>query len=605
MKTRGCNYLFVSILLFAATLNAQVVPLPAPRGNETDITRILSSRHSTDTFCTNGLPRQAISDILWASNGINRPATGHRTANYSFQSRDNDVYVLCAQGVFIYDPIEHALVEKSTTDLRSTLPAPADTAPATLALVTRNNNPAVYGAIHTGFNSENISLACADLGLGTRITAGIPANLSTAVGLDSGDHLLLLQTLGYPAESTSFPAAWSVTNGPLVAAAVSEVPILKALKRRRSTRSFSSVAFSDQTLGELLWAGAGVNNSTTLERTSPLIAGVHDIDIYVARADGIFRYIPASGASHAIEEISASDIRGTLGYGSVPAIFIYVADYAKLTGTDSEKKQAACLHAGLISQNIAAYAAAEGIGELVRSSVSYPAELGLSANQSPLFTQTLGYPSSAPGASTISFAADEGGSIVGTTSQSVGFGSNCTAVVATAETGMYFSHWTGLPGGRVTTNPIEWTDATCPMTVTAVFTDTPRSYAGWASAFFNATELRNSSISGAAADPDHSGLSNFLRYAGNLPARGPATFQLAHAVETDEAGQSFTVSFPRRINDCDLCYQLQVSSDLMTWTPYDTYLPGEPANVTVCFPSDIGDSNSPLKQFFLLRISAP
>lgn len=604
IKTR--YYLLASFSFLTGILHAQTIQLPAPRGNEADITRILSARHNTDAFATNGLPRQVISDILWASTGINRPATGGRTSNYSYSSRDNDIYLLCAQGVFIYDQIEHALIRKSATDLRSTLPAPSDTAPSTLALVTRNSSPTFFGAIHTGFNSENISLACADLGVGTQITTSIPATLTVALELGSGDHLLLLQTIGYPAGSSPSSTAWSVKEGPLVAAAVSEVPILKTLKRRRSTRLFSNTDFSDQTLGELLWAGVGVNNSNSLERTSPLIAGTHDIDIYVARFDGVFLYRPAYGTSHTMEKVSESDIRSSLGYGSVPAIFIYVADYAQLTGTASEKERAACLHAGLVSQNIAAYCASEGIGELVRSSTSVSSTtLGLSADQSSLFTQTLGYPSSPPGASTISFAADEGGSIVGTAAQNIDFGSNCTSVVALPEAGLYFSHWTGLPGGRVTSNPIELTDATCPMTVTAVFTNAPRTYAGWASAYFDMAELTNSGISGATADPDHSGINNFQRYACNLPARGPVSLQFSPSITTNGTERFFTFSFPRRTNDCDLYYQLQVSSNLTSWTPYATYLPGEPGTLTVQDPIDIGASNSAPQRFLLLRAIAP
>lgn len=606
MDVKIHTYLIAGFLFFSNALYAQTNQLPAPRGVEADITRILSLRQNTDTFATNGLPRQAISDLLWASTGINRPATGHRTSNYSFKSRDNDIYLLCAQGVFVYDQIEHALIQKSDEDLRSMLPAPADSAPATLALVTRNGSPTFFGAIHVGFNSENVSLACADIGLGSRISATIPAALPAALELGSGHYLFILQTLGYPLETDSFAVAWSVTEGPLVAANVSETPILKMLKRRRSTRSFSSSAFSDQTLGELLWAGMGVNQSNTLERTSPLIADVHDIDIYVALADGVYRYLPAFGAAHAIERVSEADIRGTLGYGSVPAIFIYVADYAKLSGTSSEKQRAACLHAGLISQNIAAYAAAEGIGELVRSSVSVPtATLGLRADQTPLFTQTLGYPASAPGASAISFVADGGGSVVGATSQQVAFGSNCTSVVAIPENGLYFSHWSGLPGGRVVANPIELNDVTCPITVTAAFINAPQTYAGWASAYFNAAELTNSGISGAAADPEQCGLSNFKRYAFGLPARGPASFQLAPVIETNGTETSFTFSFSRRTNACNLCYELHSSSNLTNWTPYATYLPGEPADITIIEPIDSGSSNSPPQQFLRLRATAP
>ncbi len=603
---RSC--LFGVATIFSIVVHAETISLPAPRGDEVDITRILADRHDTSTFASNGLSRQEISDLLWASTGINRPATGHRTSNYSFKSRDNEIYLLCAQGVFLYDEVEHALVQKSSIDLRPSLSAPADTAPVTLAIATYSSSPTFFGAIHTGFISENVALACSDLGLGSQIAADIPEDLSGNLGLAIDHHLLILQTIGYPEGSVSnSTAAWAVAAGPLVAATVSETPALKILKRRRSTKSFAGTAFSDQTLGELLWAGAGINNSNTLERTSPLISSnVHDIDIYVACSSGVFVYRPAYGSEHALEQVSTSDIRSSFGYGTIPAIFFYVADYSKLSGTSSEKQQAACLHAGLVSQNIAAYAAAEGIGEYVRSSVSdASATMGLTADQEILFTQTLGYPASAYGASDISFAAGSGGSLVGAASQSVAFGSNCTSVVAVPETNSYFSHWAGLPGGRVLSNPITLTDVTCPMTITAVFTNTPNTYAGWASGAFALSELTNSAISGTAADPEQAGLSNFLRYAFNLPAQGPVAFSLSPSIATNGAEHYLSFSFSRRTNAIDLYYQVNSSSNLIDWTPFATYLPGTPTNVTVQDSVPISDPDSPTNRFMRLQVVSP
>ena len=607
MRPKIKVFLFVVAAMFGIVLHAETLSLPAPRGDEADITRILAARHETAAFVTNGLTRQAVSDILWASTGINRPATGHRTSNYSHASRDNEVYLLCAQGVFCYDQIEHALVQESTNDLRSTLPAPADTAPVSLAHITYSSNPTTVGSVHTGFVSENVALACADLRLGARLITDIPEALHDDLGLASDRHLLILQSIGYPeGASVSNASEWAVAAGPLVAATVSETPSLKILKRRRSTRFFASTAFSSQTLGELLWAGAGVNDSNTLERTSPLIAGVHDIDIYIACADGVFVYRPAYGAAHAIEKVSDTDIRSDFNYGSVPAVFIYVADYSKLTGTSSEKDQKAWLHAGLISQNIAAYAAAEGLGELVRSGVSdISGMVELADGQAQLFTQTLGYPASPPGVSTISFVAGDGGRLVGAASQSVAFGSNCTSIVAVPETNSYFGYWDGLPGGRVLSNPLTLNDATTPMTVTAVFTNKPCTYAGWASGCFSVSELTNSAVSGAGADPDQIGLCNFMRYAFNLPAQGPVPLSFSSGVATNGEERFLSLNFSRRTDAIDLYYQVDSSSNLLDWILYATYYPGTPTNVTVQDAIPFNGPSSSSHRFMRLRAVSP
>jgi len=71
---------------------------------------------------------------------------------------------------------------------------------------------------------------------------------------------------------------------------------------------------------------------------------------------------------------------------------------------------------------------------------------------------------------TVNFAAGNGGSLTGITSQTVAHGGNCTAVEAVAHDGYEFVNWTGT-GGFVTTtaNPLTVTNVTADMTITAHF----------------------------------------------------------------------------------------------------------------------------------------
>jgi len=594
-------FLAAVLVLLAGPLVAQNIALPAPRGDEAVANRILADRHDTTAFLATGPTQQAVSDLLWASTGINRPTSGGRTANYSYTSRDNEIYLLCAQGVFLYDQLEHQLARKSTTDLRSTLGAPADTAPLTVVVVTYSDSPDFFGSIHSGFISENIAFTCADRGLGAHVSATIPTGLSSALGLASSRTILLLDSIGYPTGATVTEPAWSVTAGALVAAAVNDAPALKILKRRRSTRNFATTAFPTQTLADLVWAGSGVNNASTDERTSPRIAGVNDIDIYVALSTGAYRYRPGAGATHDLERVSTTDLRGTLGYGSVPAIFIYVADYAKLSGTSAQKQRQACLHAGHISQNVAAYAAAEGLGELVRSSVdSVATALGLSATQSILFTQTLGYMSSAPGKSTVTIGAGTGGTVTGTASQSIAFGASGTAVTAVPTTGYTFAYWSGLPGGHATSNPLELVNVTSAMTVSAVFAPIPASYADWRSANFTGDDLTDDTISGLSADPDHAGLTNLERYAFNLAARGPVVAPVAVSTSASGEQKYLRIEFPRRTVGSDVQYVVQTSTDLVDWSTLETVPTGAPTPYTVTYPTPI--STDQPRRFLRVRV---
>ena len=608
---RPTPLLAAALLLLAGPLEAADIALPAPRGADLAISRILAARHDTAAFSPAGLSAQAVSDVLWAACGVNRPATGNRTANYSWASRDTEIYLLCAEGVYVYEQLEHQLTLRSPTDIRATLGAPASAAPLTLVLATNSAKvDDYYGSIHTGFVAENVAVACADRGLGAHLSASIPPALTNALALDSGHNIRLLQTLGYPEGTFAPEPTWAVNAGALIPAAVNDAPALKILKRRRSTRSFGITPFttptttdSNQILADLVWAGLGINNPATGERTSPLVAGAHDIDLYVALASGVYIYRAGAGATHHLEQFSTADLRQSFGYASVPAIFIYVSDTAKLTGTSAEKTRAACLHAGIVSQNVTAFATAEGLGELVRTSApgSLAADLHLTTTQIVLFNQTLGNMAATPGAALVAVTADSGGTVTGTTSQNIAFGANGTPVTAVPVAEYTFAYWSGLPGGRVTANPLPLPNVTCAMNLTAVFAEEPATYAAWRAASFAGADLANDSVSGPSADPDSAGVTNLQRYAFGLAARGRVTAPTTLG-SSETGGQKFlTITFGRRAAGTALSYVVESSSDLQTWSTVRTYAPGAPTPI-VAVDSEPMAPAGPARRFLRVRV---
>ncbi len=590
-------------LAFTPAAPAEDLPLPAPRGDEHPINRILLARRDAVAFAPTGLSQQTVSDLLWASTGINRPVSGHRTSNYSYASRDDVLYVLCAQGVFVYDQLEHTIAQHATTDLRPLLDPAAAAAPVTFAIASYSSSINFFGSIHTGFISENIALACADRGLASRVSASIPTALPAALGLPSNQTLLLLHSAGYPEGTPDPDPAWVVAAGVMPPAAVNTAPALQILKRRRSTRSFAATAFTDQTLADLLWAGLGHNDSTTDERTAPAVSGAQAIDIYVARPGGVYRYVTEIGGAHRLVQVTATDVRGTLGFGSVPAIFLYVADYAKLAGTAAAKQRAACLHTGHISQNIAAYAAAEGLGELVRSSVSdVSAVLGLSGDQDILFTQTLGHPAAVPGASKVTATAVPGGSVSGPSVQTIAFGATGASLVATADPGYQFSHWNGLPGGRVPTATLELPNVTCAMNLTAVFAAEPTTFAAWRAANFSGADAIDDAVSGPLADPDHAGVTNLQRYAHGLPARGAVAPPVTQTTANDGGRTYLSLTFDRHATATDLSYRVEASSDLATWEEQAVYGCGTPVRIQFQDTVSLEDPLAP-RRFLRVRVA--
>ena len=84
-----------------------------------------------------------------------------------------------------------------------------------------------------------------------------------------------------------------------------EGSLIKALEDRRSTRTFTDKAVSDQTLSELLWAANGINRADG-RRTAPSARNKQDVTIYVGKADGTYRYEPKG---HKLVKIGSGDLR--------------------------------------------------------------------------------------------------------------------------------------------------------------------------------------------------------------------------------------------------------------------------------------------------------
>lgn len=96
-----------------------VKTFPAPRKDAgKPLMQALQLRRSIREFSPRPLPPQLLSDVLWAAYGINRPS-GDRTAPYWRHIMVIDVYAAMADGVWLYDPKQHALRSHRETDIRA------------------------------------------------------------------------------------------------------------------------------------------------------------------------------------------------------------------------------------------------------------------------------------------------------------------------------------------------------------------------------------------------------------------------------------------------------------------------------------------------------
>lgn len=171
--------------------NMKTIQLESPdlsRGKS--VMQALSERRSTREFSPRMLSMRDLSDLLWAANGVNRPATGGRTAPSAMNRQDVAVYVCMKEGSYRYDAHKNQLVPVSEGDVR-----PVEV-PVCLVLVADNGQ--TWNALDAGIVSQNISVFCAGVGLATVPRASMDKEqLKKALKLNDTQTLFLNHPVGY------------------------------------------------------------------------------------------------------------------------------------------------------------------------------------------------------------------------------------------------------------------------------------------------------------------------------------------------------------------------------------------------------------------------
>jgi len=173
------------------------------------------------------------------------------------------------------------------------------------------------------------------------------------------------------------------------------MPLMQALKERKSSREFTATKLAPQMLSDLLWAADGVNRADG-RRTAPSASNHQEIDIYLATADGLYLYEPKS---HRLLPQTSDDLRAATGtqpfVKDAFANLVYVADFAKMTGSAEDQTLYSAADTGFISQNVYLFCASQGLVTVVRGSVDRPAlakAIHLRPEQRIILAQTVGYP---------------------------------------------------------------------------------------------------------------------------------------------------------------------------------------------------------------------
>ncbi len=194
--------------------------------------------------------------------------------------------------------------------------------------------------------------------------------------------------------------AIAATGGSLIALpppdTTGAMPLMQALRLRRSSREFLPRPLSNQVLSTLLWSAFGINRPETGGRTAPSAHNWQEIEVFAALPEGAYRYEPRS---HALKLAVAKDLRAATGMqdfvATAPLNLVYVADFAKMVDASAEDRTFfAAAGAGGIAQNVYLYCASAGLGCVVRGLVDRrklaPA-LQLRVDERIVLAQTVGY----------------------------------------------------------------------------------------------------------------------------------------------------------------------------------------------------------------------
>ena len=175
------------------------------------------------------------------------------------------------------------------------------------------------------------------------------------------------------------------------------MPLMDALKNRKSSREFSDKKLSPQTLSDLLWAAWGVNRGDG-KRTAPSSMNMREISVYVAMAEGLYLFDPEK---HQLDKVLDKDLREATGVQPftkvAPVDLIFVADLDKMAAIKEPETKVffSAVDTGYISQNVYLFCASEKLATVVLGWVNKPElkkAMGLRPTQEVILTQPVGYP---------------------------------------------------------------------------------------------------------------------------------------------------------------------------------------------------------------------
>lgn len=175
-----------------------------------------------------------------------------------------------------------------------------------------------------------------------------------------------------------------------------------ALLQRRSIREYDPDRPIDpQTLSNLLWSATGINRPETNMRTNPTALNSQEIDLYIFSADGVSLY---DFKNNALDKVADGDHRQLLagmpgGFSQefvldAPISVVMVINLNKFELPADKGLLMGFTDAGIVSQNINLFCAANGLATVPRATMDSDAIrrlLGLDERYVPALNNPVGY----------------------------------------------------------------------------------------------------------------------------------------------------------------------------------------------------------------------
>jgi len=175
------------------------------------------------------------------------------------------------------------------------------------------------------------------------------------------------------------------------------MPLMDALKNRKSSREFSEQKIDNQMLSNLLWAAFGYSRLDEKKRTAPTARNKQEIEIYCVMENGVYHWNPERNV---LTLTVKEDIRAITGkqdfVATAPLNLIFVCNNDRLDNAPTEaQRRYVYMDTGYISENVYLFCASAGLATVVRGyfdEEELTKAMKLPDNQWIVLTQTVGYP---------------------------------------------------------------------------------------------------------------------------------------------------------------------------------------------------------------------